>query len=197
MPPASLPALAAIRPGPSRPRNAKRRVRRGLSRAGRRGRPRVADRIRRMTDGTRTAIELTAWSLHRAAVYSVAALEYGCALSVLAEQTEAPAPATGQHRLEHIVDGDDPEHPLALVDDRDRSEVVVGHLSRDLLEGRVGCETGGLVLDDRAQLATGLGAQQRGHGDAAFERAVGGADEDGRKQLGRDLAALDGIQRVA
>ena len=58
MPPASLPALAAIRPGPSRPRNANRRARRGLSRAGSRGRPRVADRMRRMTGGTRTAIEL-------------------------------------------------------------------------------------------------------------------------------------------
>src|SRR5271163_4391847 len=106
MPPASLPALAAIRPGPSRPRTANMRARRGLSRAGRRGRPRVADRMRRMTDGTRTAIELSAGSLHRAAVYSVAARGHGrrlseSTISVLAEQTEAPAPTAREHRLEH------------------------------------------------------------------------------------------------
>ena len=39
--------------------------------------------------------------------------------SVLAEQPEAPPPAARQHRLEHVVDGDHADHPLALVDDRD------------------------------------------------------------------------------
>src|ERR1700686_2823721 len=111
MPPASLPALAAIRPGPSRPRNAKTRARRGLSRAGRRGRPRVADRIRRMTDGTRTAIELSAGSLHCGGVYSVLARRSGRRASVLAEEAEAPPPAAREHRLEHVVDRDHAEHP--------------------------------------------------------------------------------------
>src|SRR5271154_7026224 len=129
MPPASLPALAAIRPGPSRPRNAKMRARRELSRAGRRGRPRLADRIRRMTGGTRTTIELSAGRVHCARVYSV-----------LAQETETPTPATRQHRLEHVVDRHDPEHPLVLVGHRDRGEVVIGHHPRDLLEGGVGGE---------------------------------------------------------
>ncbi len=70
MPPASLPALAAIRPGPSRPSRANRRARLELRRAGRRGRPRVADRMRRMKGGTRTAIELSAWRAHASSLFS-------------------------------------------------------------------------------------------------------------------------------
>src|ERR1035441_10847464 len=127
MPPASLPALAAIRPGPSRPKKAKTRARRGLSRAGRRGRPRVADLMRRMIGGTRTAIYLSSGGVHRGRVYSV-----------LAEKPETPAPAARENRLEHIVDRDHAQHPLLLVCDRDGGEVVIGHQPCHLLEGRVG-----------------------------------------------------------
>ena len=47
------------------------------------------------------------------------------------------AASRAEHRLEHVVDGHHADHPL-LVGDRDRGQVVVGHLPRDLLEGGVG-----------------------------------------------------------
>src|SRR5690349_752260 len=115
MPPASFPALAAIRPGPSRARIAKSLTRQGLRRAGSRGRPRVAERTRRMSGGTRTAIDLAGLRAHGGEVY--------CRRSVLAEQAEAPAPAARQHRLEHVVDRHDTHHPLVLVEDRCTREV--------------------------------------------------------------------------
>src|SRR5271154_6945611 len=117
--------------------------------------------------------------------------------SVLAEEPEAPAPAARKHRLEHIVDRDDAQHLLVLVDDWDRREVVVGHQPRDLLEGRVGGETGDLVLDLRVQSAAARHAQQRGHGDAARERGVRGSHEHGGQQLRRDRAAPNCLQRIS
>src|SRR3984885_3740173 len=197
MPPASLPAWAAIRPGPSRPRKAKTRARRGLSRAGRRGRPRVADRIRRMTGGTRTAIELSAGSLHCAAVYSVGIRGTGRLLSILAEQAEAPTPASWDHRLEHVIDGNHAKHPGVLVTDGDRREVVVGHQAGNLLEGRVRCETWSLVLDDLGQLARCVDSQQCCHGHAPLQRTLGGADEHRAQKLGCNLAGAYRVERIA
>src|ERR1700722_11773813 len=184
IPPASFPAFAAISPGPSSPRKAKIRARRGLSRAGRRGRPRGAERIRRMTGGTRAAIELSAGGLHWRGVYLV-----------LPPEAKAPAPASGKHRLEHVVNRDHADHLSPIVDHGDRGEVVIGHQSGDLLEGGIRGQAGDLVLDNARQAASRVRAHQGGDRHAAIQGALLGADEHRGEQLRSDPAAPHAVQR--
>src|ERR1700729_597745 len=117
MPPASLPALAAIRPGPSSPRRTTTRLRRERSRAGRCGRAEATERARRMAAGTRPRIHLIAPLDAHAGDPRPVRLK---AASILAEETEPAAPALRQQHLEHVVDGDYADHPFPLVDDRRR-----------------------------------------------------------------------------
>ena len=53
------------------------------------------------------------------------------------------------------------------------------------------------MAHERLQALTRIRAQQRRNGDAAVRNVVVGGDEHVREQLGRDLAAAHGLDRVA
>src|SRR5579862_3372700 len=105
MPPASLPAFAAMRPGPSSESSTTTRNHGPLP-----GRSRDGPRRMRC---------------------KVPAAYIGL---LPAQEAEVAPPAMRQHDLEHVVDGDHPDDVLVLVDDRSDGEVEVGHRARNLLE---------------------------------------------------------------
>src|SRR5581483_6007183 len=123
IPPASLPALAAISPGPRKAKSRRSRAARRLRgrRRGRRprtrrsrtpaGRPRTRKAIGLVQAGDRHAASLRGFAGDRAD-------------SAFAEQAEVAPPPRREHELEDVVHGHDPDQPLLLVDHGHGGEVV-------------------------------------------------------------------------
>src|SRR5690348_18075503 len=105
MPPASLPAFAAISPGPRTARSGMRRAARRL-RGRSRTRPASA-RSRTCAVAARTERAIVDLNRRRRR------RRHGASLRLfLAEEAELPPPSAGQNELEHVIDGDDAEEPL-------------------------------------------------------------------------------------
>ena len=193
MPPASLPALAAIRPGPSRPRTRRGRGRgakpggsavgRVADRTGRRGRPPRGRLGRaRMTSTVLGPPSRCPPALQRD-------VRAACV------QSSPSSPKRRRQPRGSIASSTSSTVTTPIMRSLSSTtgidgEVVVGHQPRDLLEvGVRRAGAGRLVLELALQAPSGLGAQQRGDRDAALERRRRRVrHEHGREQLGGDRA---------
>ena len=162
MPPASLPALAAIRPGPRRARSASRRTRAGYAGAARRGRE----------------ARSRAWRRYSAPSH----------VTSLARSLSSPKPARRQPRGSTSSSTSStvttPSIRSLVVDDRDDGEVVVGHQPRDLLEVGVGRTVCGGSSDVAEPVALGSARRRSASAIAAARRRCGFMHVDPRERLG-------------
>src|SRR5581483_9765739 len=122
MPPASLPAFAAISPGPM---TARKRKKRGNRRANGDSRQGV------LAGGASCSCSVPA----RTSEMTIAHLY----ASAPAKRAAAPpSPRFVQQAVQHVIDGDRAQEAPVLVDDRDRKEIIFADLLGDLLRLIVG-----------------------------------------------------------
>ena len=75
----------------------------------------------------------------------------------------AAAPVLGDGGLQHVVDGDHPEHAVVLVDYRDGVEVVVGHQQCDVGQIGVGADPHRVGIHECPNTFGSFGLQQGDH----------------------------------
>src|SRR5437016_11822247 len=134
MPPASLPALAVITPGP---RIAKYRSRRGRRATVRRTPWAPRRKMRRPAPRT-SVFSSDTWRILSHFRFSIAISKRPAKQTLLSQQPwQSLSPILRQQDLDRVIDGHDPQNLAGLIDNWQREQIIFSDFLRDIDRGLV------------------------------------------------------------
>ena len=108
------------------------------------------------------------------------------------------APVLRQGGLQHVIDGDQAEHPALVIHDRDRDQVVVGHQDRDVHHVGVRSDPDRIGVAHAQEILGRIGLQQGDQAGHAEQAAAGVDGVDAGQRLRLQAGGPgDRLQRAA